>query len=131
MSTAFDRLLGSRSGRIAPANVEAPLGSYVFCLGSDEPGDFVALKHLDGIHVQQTGDLTGIKLVRFRVIVRAPTAIPAGTYWVLLWGLVGVGQTAYRRIQAGRTLDLTDCAIPCEAYTGNQTIRVQLRLVVA
>jgi hypothetical protein len=77
MGTEFDRLRGSRSGRIAPINIGADRidGSYLFALGVD--GDWSGqLSDSDFSEVQQKLDLTGVDLVTARLFTRGRVLEP-------------------------------------------------------
>lgn len=106
MSTGFDRLFGVTQGRIKPSQAPYPaalgavdpttehgvarLGDYVFCLGSDLPGDVREVCDGDTLTVTQTADLTGIILIRFQAKLRPPATSP--THYVdTATGLVGPG----------------------------------------
>ena len=130
MSTAFTRLLGTTQGRIKPANASAVQGDYVAVLGSDVPGVVATFNLNDGVLLAQTADLTGIDFIRINATVRPPASMPAGVKWQLQWGLGGAinGQ---RDIPPGRTTTIRDAVISTHLYTGNQAIRIRLKLVPA
>lgn len=83
MSTAWSRELGTNQGRITPSEVSPPAGTFVFCLGFDEPGRFEALRPGDYAEVEQTATFAvGAKLFRVTAVVRPPTAaVPENTRW--------------------------------------------------
>ncbi len=87
MSTAFNRLLGTTQGRIAPVNAHPPLGTYVFCLGADDIGRTWKFLSGDKVTVSQAADMTGQKLVRFWGTVRPPVSMPGDAAWTLEWGV--------------------------------------------
>ena len=54
--------------------------------------------------------------------------MPAGVKWQLQWGLNSVIH-GWRDILPGRTLTIRDALIATHTFTGNQAIRIRLKLV--
>lgn len=135
------RRLGVTAGRIMPSAVPAVLGSYVFVLGSDLPGDFEKIVSGDSLVLSQTADITGLKFVRFRARVRAQADAPPYYYvddadgsegsssltWQFWWG-IGATRHGERTLTPGRTLDLRDGAIDVSQLSGNQTFKFVLEV---
>lgn len=141
MSSPFDRLLGVTQGRIRPTGVVPGLGEFVWCLGSDVPGDTHWLAAGDRVSLSQTADVTGLVLVRFRFQVRPPEAMPSSYLntvngavvqgsprWVFSWGVDAVVH-GRREVPHGRRLDVRDGAIDVGSLMGNQELRFTLQLV--
>lgn len=144
MSTALSRLYGSEQGRITPAFLSKIAGDFVFVLGSDRPGVVQRFVQDDQIILEQTADITGVKLVRFRAQIRAPSSIPsvgisttggAGLFpeisvapsWTFSWG-VGTDVHGSRLLEVGKTYVMNDGAIDVSQLTGNQALRFTLKV---
>lgn len=130
MPTAFDRLLGETQGRIAPVNANPPAGEFVFALGSDTRGASFPLNVGDYARVEQTADVTGLKLIRFQAILRPPETVPTGTRWVFEWGLGSTAQ-GRREFSLGETLRIADGAVNVASLVGDQTIFFRLLFTFA
>jgi hypothetical protein len=71
MATPYWKYPGTLEGRIDPSQVEAEDGTYVFCLGEDAGNLSDRILGLnDEISIEQSVDLTGEDLVRFRWNIR-------------------------------------------------------------
>ena len=128
MPTAFNRRLGETQGRVEPVGANALDGSFVFALGSDVSGSKYPINLGDSVRVEQTADVTGIKLIRFQAILRPPASLPAGTRWIAEWG-VGHIVHGRRELPATEPVHLRDGAINVSAMSGNKTIFFRLRFV--
>lgn len=149
----LNRRFGVTQGRIAPSGAVPELGAFVFCLGSDLPGDVQQIVDADSVTVQQVGDVTGIKLVKFVARVRASALLPGDSllpdggvvracrdtatgnmttctfYWVFSWA---INATKFSRtLYPGRLLVMRDGAVDVSQLVGNQTIKYSLAAVVA
>jgi len=90
----LERRLGTLSGRIAPTRWIAPDGSFVFVLGSEEPGRTGFFNDGDSAYLAQTIP-AGPNVVRFRARLVGPaTALPAGWRWEF-GGSTDFGVTTY------------------------------------
>ena len=123
--TAWTAALGTSQGCVEPTNVPAFDGARVFVLGDDRPGVTRRLAVGDFIEVEQLGDVTGVRFVRWRAHVRAAELMPGDLAWALRLTLDGaplVEHVLYREV------DLLDVAVPIGAATGDH--RVSARLVL-
>lgn len=101
---AWNRDLGGSQGRIVPATVDPIAGSYVFCLGFDEPLREEDLAPGDFAQLEQANDITpGAKLLRVTSIIRPPSTVPAGQFWAVQLLLNDVVKVQYELIPGGRT----------------------------
>lgn len=153
MSSVLTSLYGTTQGRIQPVNSTPVLEDNVFCLGSDVPGVLAQFKLGDGLLLEQTADVTGIVLIRFRAKITArdsaivgaldldePSVDHSSVYatidpffndaatWQFSWG-VNATTHGYRNLRSGQTLDLRDGTIDVSQLTGNQALRFRLKLV--
>lgn len=158
MTSAFEYLSTEEQGRVRPVGAPPVLEDFVFVLGSDRAGDVQRFAIGDKVVLEQTADVTGLKLVRFRATVRGPAVMPAIAYdldaalstpgtpntaatdeaaaqvaaapkWYLTWG-VGNAVHGTRELLPGRTLTINDGAIDVSQVTGDQALRFTLKLVI-
>lgn len=143
MASTFERLSTETQGRVKPAHAAPLLGNYVFVLGSDVPGDVQRFSVGDQVVLEQTADVTGLKLIRFRARVRGPVSVPTTGYdldvigsvplvpvtvrWLFQWG-VGADVHGTRELLPGRTIVVNDGAIDVSQLAGNQALRFVLKL---
>lgn len=116
----LERRLGTLSGRIAPTRWVAPDGSFVFVLGSEEPGRTGFFNDGDAAYLAQSIPL-GSNVVRLRARVVGPTStMPAGWTWEL-GGSYDFGATIYLPIAVDVGQDTThdDLAIPLRGLVSN------------
>lgn len=127
--TPWQALFGATQGRAVPTGWTAPEGSYVFVLGSDTPGVKRYLLADDFVQVAQSGDLTGVALVRFTARLRQPLTMPGGASWrfeLLVDGFV----VATEAFGAGRTRDRFDMgALVGDIGPGSHELAFRLTLV--
>jgi len=125
----FDGALGVLSGRIEPTTIAVPAGDYVFCLGSDVAGRFFALTPGDHVTVAQTADWADEgTLLRARVLIRPPAAMPAGKRWRFSVRVAGVELVAHDILEGGRPLDLRDVAINLNSLAASFEVAFRLEL---
>ena len=68
--------------------------------------------------------------LRFPARVRGPASYPAGAQWELRVSIDGTVKVQ-RKIQAARTLDLSDVAVNVSQLSGTHAVELELRLVSA
>jgi phage tail-like protein len=120
--TAWTGELGLTEGRIVP---EGAGPGYVFLLGSDAAGVVEPVRVGDFAKVEQTGDLTGLHLIRGSFRLRPPAPLPAGLVWrfsILVDGVEYAGQN----IERARTR--VDLAADISALSGSHAIAFRLLL---
>jgi phage tail-like protein len=85
---AFSADAGANAGRIVPSGIVPADGSYVFCLGHDQPGFFALLGAGDYVEVSQTNPMESdsppfADVIAFHARTRAPAQPPpAGYAWI-------------------------------------------------
>lgn len=142
MSTLFDRRFGYTQGRIRPSGVTTTSGDYVFCFGSDVPGEVHRIINNDRIVLTQNADVTGIALIRFQFQARPPESLPTayidtvngavvtgGLRWIFSWGLNAAIHGRRELAPSRGSLSLFDGAIDCSQFVGNQDIKFTLQAV--
>lgn len=105
-TTIWQAGFGSTEGRIVPANWSPAEGSYVFVLGSDEPGVTGKLLVGDNVNVSQSGTYPAGSF-RFRARTRGPASAPDQCWWEASL-IVGGTPVVVRRVEVGETLDWSD-----------------------
>ena len=128
--TAFNSLLGSEQGRLAPKNTTAPSGDHVFVLGSDTPGYFFELAAGDHAEVVQTVDVTSAAFVRALLRLRVPRSTPAGFSWEASMLVDGVKRASVR-VGPGRERFVTDLAANVSKLSGTHEVGIRLELIEA
>lgn len=126
---SFTSHFGTYQGRLRPAGF-TPVGEVAFVLGSDVPGIMALLEIGDFVEVSQTGDLTGVKYLRFTMRGRPPTSLPPGAAWQLSLWVAGL-RRATTLILPGRTRDHADLAANVSHLPGNQAVALRLEVVAA
>lgn len=127
--STLQRGLGVLSGRAEPTGWAAPEGSYVFVLGSDEPGWTGFFGPTDSVDIFQSDTYTTEKIIRFRARLRGPAvAPPTGWKWQAFAEASG-SELWTRDLETGRTVDLEDIAITLNGLGGTIDFRIGLRVV--
>lgn len=129
MSTSWTRDFGLTQGRIAPTEITAPEGSYVFCLGASDHR-VEDLYANDFIKVEQDADFNATGAMRCKIRVRAPSVMPTGLKWE--WAVAVDGDEAIVR-EITRDRDYNDVVLPLADWVlnngGSGAISFTLRLV--
>lgn len=126
--TPFDAALGTRQGRLEPADFEPTSGDFAFVLGSDVPGHEHDFEVGDFAEAQQAVDLTSENFIRARVRLRNSSVLPAGVTWEASITVGGV-KKASMVASAGRTRDRADMAANVSKLSGVHTVGLRLELV--
>lgn len=122
--TAWTARLGVTEGRIVPSGAGP---GFVFALGSDTAGVVEPVRVGDNAKVEQTGDLTGVDVLRATLRFRAPAAAPlsAGLVWrfsILIDGVEYAGED----LERARTR--FDLGADVSQLSGNHAIAYRLAL---
>jgi hypothetical protein len=125
---AFSSRLGISQGRIAPINVSASSGDFVFALGDDEAERFAELAPGDRAEISQSLDLTGQTIVRAHLQLRVPQSLDPGFAWEASILIDGVKKARFS-CAAGRERIATDMAANVSKLNGIHQVRVRLQLV--
>jgi len=127
MSNAFDADYGTEQGRIESST--APLGSYLFQLGSSVPGKVYRFTDAGSsyVNITQTADVTGLTFLKCSMDLRGVTVIPTDAYWEI-WFLVDGTPQASAYILGPGDRRLTDMGVNLTGLTGNHDIGFQINL---
>lgn len=131
MASAFDRLLGSQQGRIAPTGATPAAGAFMFVLGFDTPGRVEELNLTDFAKVsQQVTFEAATKVLRASVTVRPPSApMPAGTVWRVSLTIDNVPAAFHDLKPGARTRRLSLEANVSKLAAGPHDVTLRLDLV--
>jgi len=123
-ATPYDADLGTEQGRIPSSN--APLGSHYFQLGTESRGRYFRIAPDDYTQISQTFDVTGVKYLKYTVVVRGTSDFPIDAGWAFSLVLGGMFSS---NIDIG-TKDrvVKDQCVPVYPLTGNQEVVLQLRV---
>lgn len=125
--TIFSQFLGTRQGRVAPANFTPVSGTEVYVLGDDVAGHIGQFKVGDYEEVSQYFTSNAVSFIRGTIRARPPTlTMPGGTSWKLSILVDGTEQISYTLGSSSRTL--TDYVANVSKTTGAH--RVQYRLTL-
>lgn len=118
---------GLLASRILPKGWDAREGSYVWCLGSDEPGWRARLSGGDEVRISQTGAMDGARLIRAKAHVRAPQLLAPGWHWQAQ-AYVNASLACAFSLEPGTETDIDDLAISTQGLAGDVTLSFALRL---
>lgn len=119
--------MGTRSGRIQPANYTPQDGSYVLCFGSDEPGVEADLDSGDYAQFTQTVEVTAITMLKFAVKFVQPDNSGAGMTFKLT---VSVGARSFTWTPAQETTqEYVERSINVSSLTGWQGVTLKVEAV--
>ena len=126
--TSWNRELGTTQGRVRPRDFTLPEGEFVFVLGRDLPGLHHRFEAGDFVEVAQTASFGDATLVRARVRLRPPAAMPAGVMWRASLQIDGVDRVAVL-LAPGRARDRLDLAANVSKLSGEHALAFRLELV--
>jgi hypothetical protein len=126
--TAFNRELGETQGRLQPASLNAPEGTFAFVLGRDLPGLAQRLNLGDFVEVRQIADFGEAKLVRVRARLRPPARTPVGIAWRASLRVDGVTRASALLVH-GRTRERVDLAANVSKLSGDHELGFRLEVV--
>lgn len=121
---AFTARLGAGQGRV----VNAVDGGSVFVLGELTPGHLAELAAGDRVEAVQPLDVTGVDFVFADLVLRAPSAVPAGVAWEAAIVVDGTKRARTRFPLRGERR-VRDLAANVSKLAGTHTVGVRLELV--